>query len=58
MISEQSFHKAQGHNHHGFLIKFYLFDLVAHFRVLEISPSQLLGEDLLNFFQFFPSKTQ
>lgn len=38
------------HNHNGFQIKFYLFDLVAHFTALEISPSPLLSEDLLNFF--------
>lgn len=37
MIWEWPFHKAQSHNHHGFQIHFYLFDLVAHFTALEIS---------------------
>lgn len=35
MIREWSFHKAQSHSHHGFQIKFYLFDLVARFTALE-----------------------
>lgn len=42
-------HKAQGHTHHGFQIKLYLFDVAACFTALEISPSLLLKRRSFEF---------